>query len=241
MGDRKRLFSAVFVICLFLTGVIFAGYPDDEIKTDVTEKGQREEEKRQERAGESMDMEAPVIALTFDDGPSAGYTQELLDGLMERDVKATFFILGVNIEGHEDLVRRMAREGHLLGSHTQNHVDLTRLPLETAKEQITETTETIHTLTGQESTYIRPPYGAWNEVLEKGVSQIPVAWTVDSLDWSLQNTDAIVSRVLKDAEDGDIILMHDCYETTVEAAFQIIDALQGQGYRFVTVDELIEP
>lgn len=227
-------------ICLFFAGILFGGYPGKEIEADVTEGGKEREQRQQESEGEDTPSEDRVVALTFDDGPSAGYTDVLLDGLKERDVKATFFLLGVNIEGHEELVRRMAREGHLLGSHTQNHVDLTSIPLEAAKKQITDTADCIYTLTGQEVTYIRPPYGAWNETLEKGIFQIPVSWTVDSLDWSLRNTDAIAARVLKDVEEGDIILMHDCYETTVEAAFLIVDELQEQGYRFVTVDELID-
>lgn len=134
----------------------------------------------------------------------------------------------------------MVAEGHLLGTHTQNHVNLPLLPLDEAKEQVTLTADKIETLTGQEVEYVRPPYGEWNETLEKNIRQIPVGWSVDSRDWALQNTDAVTERVMNEVEDGDIILLHDCYDTSVEAAFRIIDELKERGFRLVTVDQLLD-
>lgn len=184
-------------------------------------------------------IETRRIALTFDDGPHPYYTDLLLDGLAERGVKATFFLLGENIEGREDVIRHMSEEGHLIGNHTFYHVDVNSLPLKEACAEIRDTSEAIRAITGQQVEYVRPPYGNWNKELECQVMMIPVFWTLDTLDWKVKNTDRIVREVLADVEENDVILMHDSYRTTVEAALRIVDELQKEGYEFVTADELI--
>ena len=184
-------------------------------------------------------IETRRIALTFDDGPHPYYTDLLLDGLAERGVKATFFLLGENIEGREDVIRRMSEEGHLIGNHTFYHVDINSLSMEEACAEIRDTSEAIRAITGQQVEYVRPPYGNWNKELECQVMMIPVFWTLDTLDWKVKNTDRIVREVLADVEENDVILMHDSYRTTVEAALRIVDELQKKGYEFVTADELI--
>ena len=182
--------------------------------------------------------EVGAVALTFDDGPNARYTEALLDGLKEREVRASFFLVGQCIEGNEDTVRRMAEEGHLIGVHCMEHRDLTREPEEEAVRQLMDTAAMIGAVTGRTPEYIRPPFGKWSSGLQEAVPMETVLWSVDSLDWKLQDTDRIVRRVLKDTEDGDIILMHDEFQTSVEAAMEIIDNLLAKGYTFVTVDEL---
>lgn len=182
--------------------------------------------------------EVGAVALTFDDGPNARYTEALLDGLKEREVRASFFLVGQCIEGNEDTVRRMAEEGHLIGIHCMEHRDLTREPEEEAVRQLMDTAAMIGAVTGRTPEYIRPPFGKWSSGLQEAVPMETVLWSVDSLDWKLQDTDRIVRRVLKDTEDGDIILMHDEFQTSVEAAMEIIDNLLAKGYTFVTVDEL---
>ena len=184
-------------------------------------------------------IETRRIALTFDDGPHPYYTDLLLDGLAERGVKVTFFLLGENIEGREDVIRRMSEEGHLIGNHTFYHVDIKSLSMEEACAEIRDTSEAIRAITGQQVEYVRPPYGNWNKELECQVMMIPVFWTLDTLDWKVKNTDRIVREVLEDVEENDVILMHDSYRTTVEAALRIVDELQKKGYEFVTADELI--
>ena len=179
------------------------------------------------------------VALTFDDGPHPYYTDLLLDGLADRGVKATFFLLGENIEGREDIIRRMHEEGHLIGNHTFYHVDVNSLPLKEACAEIQDTSSAITAITGQQVEYVRPPYGSWNKELECEVLMIPVFWTLDTLDWKVKNADQIVREVLSDVEENDVILMHDSYRTTVDAALRIVDALQEKGYEFVTADELI--
>ena len=186
-----------------------------------------------ERPGEK------VIALTFDDGPHDVCTPRLLDGLRERGVHATFFLMGENIEGNEALVRRMQEEGHLIGNHSYRHIQLTKAGADKVCDAIEQTEEIISGITGTRPQYLRPPYGDWNEELECRMNLTTVFWTVDSLDWQLQDTSKIVKRVLKRAGNSDIILMHDIFPTSVDAALQIVDTLQAQGYTFVTVDELM--
>ncbi len=179
------------------------------------------------------------VALSFDDGPDRECTEELLDGLKNRGVKATFFLMGQNIEGNEDLVLRMKEEGHLVGNHSYSHLQFTKADSQTVQDAVASTSRLIEEITGEEPQYIRPPYGEWNEELDGQIDLTPVFWSVDSLDWKLKDRRQIVKRVLDDVEDGDIILMHDIYPQSVEAALEIVDRLSGAGYTFVTVDELL--
>lgn len=183
----------------------------------------------------------PKVALTFDDGPSPKYTPLLLDGLKERNVQATFFLLGKNVKENQKLVQRMQTEGHLLGNHTYNHVQLNKIPETTARQEILKTNNEIYEATGNYPEYMRPPYGAWKKNMELCVEMLPVFWDIDTLDWKSQNVDAILKAAGEEPEDGSIILMHDEYQTSVEAALLLIDRLKEKGYEFVTVDELIVP
>ena len=198
-----------------------------------------EEEGAESRSGVEPGEDTKKIALTFDDGPHPRYTEELLDGLAERDVKATFFLWGQNIEGREEIIERMAREGHLIGNHTYYHVDITRLSQREACREILDTSEKITAITGQPVEYIRPPFGNWDKELECEVMMLPIFWSVDTLDWTTKNEDQIVQKVVTKIEENDIILMHDSYDSTVKAALRIVDLLQAEGYEFVTADELI--
>lgn len=188
---------------------------------------------------ESAPKPVKAIALTFDDGPHKTYTPMLLDGLKERGVKATFFLMGESISGNEELVSRMQEEGHLIGNHSYRHIQLTKAGEDAVCRAVEQTEGIIEDITGDRPQYLRPPYGDWNENLECRMNLTTVFWTVDSLDWKLKNTDRIVKRVEKQVKEGDIILMHDIFPTSVEAALQLIDRLQAEGYRFVTVDELV--
>lgn len=183
--------------------------------------------------------ESPVLALTFDDGPHPVYTPQLLDGLKKRGIKASFFLMGKNIAGNEAIVQRMYEDGHLIGNHTFDHVRLSKLADSEACSQITRTSNAIYEITGQYPTYVRPPYGEWKEGLDCTVTMLPVFWDIDPLDWNTKNVDQVVQKVTSSAEDGDIILMHDYYDSSVEAALQIVDSLTKQGYNFVTVDRLL--
>ena len=198
-----------------------------------------------EEAGAEAKSEAsseipPKVALTFDDGPSSEYTPLLLDGLRERNVKASFFVIGSNIEkeGGEEIIRRIYEEGHLIGNHTWHHVDLSDLSTEDAWKELEMTDSLIKAITGEETALVRPPFGEFPRSMEEP-DKLYVKWTVDSRDWVTKDTQEIVRKVVTDTEENDIILMHDCYETSVEAALQIIDTLSERGYEFVTVDRLL--
>ena len=117
-------------------------------------------------AGELSDEEHPKIALTFDDGPHAVYTPKLLDGLKKRGIHATFFLIGKNIEGNEELVKRIQEEGHLIGSHTYNHVQLNKLSESKARDEVLKGCNKIYETTGTYSSFVRPPYGAWKKNLD---------------------------------------------------------------------------
>lgn len=184
-------------------------------------------------------IEEKRVALTFDDGPHRIYTAKLLDGLLERSVKATFFVIGENIPGNEELIARMYQEGHLIGNHTYDHVKISDMSAEDACEQVQKTSDLIRAITGEDTEFVRPPFGAWNKELEAPFTMIPVLWDVDPLDWTTKNTALVEERILSEVEDGDIILLHDCYESSVDAALAVVDELQAQGYEFVRVDRLI--
>lgn len=192
-----------------------------------------------ETVNELSDEDHPEIALTFDDGPHEVYTEQLLDGLKERGVQATFFLIGQNIEEKEAVVQRMKEEGHLIGNHTYHHVNLKKISESKAEEEIVMTCNKIYDTVGICTSFVRPPFGEWKQNLDFDITMIPVSWNVDSLDWTTENVDKTVKRVVKDVEEGDIILMHDIFQSSVDAALQIADILKKQGYEFVTVDELL--
>lgn len=189
----------------------------------------------------SSEEPKPMIALTFDDGPDADSTPRLLDGLKERGVQATFFVIGANIEkdGNDALIKRMYEEGHLIGNHTYHHVDLSGLSHEAAHRELEMTDERIREITGEEPYFIRPPFGAFPDDMEEDLDRLYVKWTVDPLDWTTKDTDTVVRRVIEDTGENDIILLHDCYDSSVDAALRIVDILQEKGYEFVTADRII--
>ena len=181
----------------------------------------------------------PMVALTFDDGPHPEYTPLLLDGLRERGVTASFFILGRNVEGNEELLLRMKQEGHLIGNHTYNHTKLDDLTKQEAAEEIEKTSRAVEHVLGEGTEFIRPPFGVWDRELEYEVTMLPILWSVDTRDWTTKNVADTVRKAAGQAKDQDIILFHDCYESSVEAALQTVDLLLERGYEFVTADRII--
>lgn len=189
---------------------------------------------------EGVSEPGPRIALTFDDGPGP-YTERLLDGLKERGVKASFFLIGRSVKEYPEAVKRMEEEGHLIGNHTYNHVKLKGLSPEETRREIQKTDEAVYEITGKHVAYLRPPFGEWEEDLELTYPVLPVMWTVDPLDWTTENVEEIVDRVVTQAGENDMILLHDCYDSSVEAALRIVDRLLAEGFDFVRVDELLIP
>lgn len=187
------------------------------------------------------------VALTFDDGPEATYTAQVLDLLKEYNVKATFFLVGSGMERYPDVVKRIQAEGHAVGNHSYNHPDLRTLTKEGAYDQLWRTGRIFRKLLGYEPAFYRPPYGAVTD------EQIPyfaskgyrtVNWSIDSFDWdTTQNSvQEITERVLRYAHEGAIILMHTGGKdktNTVKSLPIIIKALREQGYTFKTVPDML--
>ena len=193
------------------------------------------------RSQNVSDEVKPVVALTFDDGPNASSTPILLDGLRERKVRATFFLIGENVEKDENekIVKRMYEEGHLIGNHTYTHCNLSKLETGEAKKELEQTDTVIEKITGKQPVFVRAPYGELPVDGEQDLNRIYIGWTVDPLDWMTEDTGAVVKTVVEEINPGDVILLHDCYPSSVQAAIRIVDLLQGKGYEFVTVDHLI--
>ena len=179
------------------------------------------------------------VAITFDDGPNPEYTVELLEGLQKRGVKATFFVLGAEVEKYPDIVKKIDDGGHLIGVHSYEHVNFGQIGDEAAIEQIEKTQEAIHNVTGKYAGYIRPPYGCWKKSLDVEVPLIEVLWDIDPLDWTTKDADTVVQRILKGVTEGSIILLHDASQSSVQAAFSVIDILQQENYEFVIVEDLL--
>lgn len=181
-----------------------------------------------------------LVAFTFDDGPHRGSTDRLLDGLQERGAKGTFFLVGQEIDEGRDLVERMSREGHQIGNHTWSHRRLDELSDDEMLQEIGKTDALLQTVAGPGSYWLRPPYGFLRPGTE-ALIQVPVVkWSVDPRDWESRNAANVVQAVKEAVEPGSVILMHDIYPSSVDAALELMDALAADGYEFVTVETLLE-
>jgi len=189
------------------------------------------------RPDDAMLANMKLVALTFDDGPST-FTPHLLEILKREEVKASFFILGSRAEYYPEILQQIAANGHQISSHTYNHKQLTNLSEEEMHHEIYDTLDLIETITGTRPTSMRPPYGSMNDTVRNDSQTSLVLWSVDSLDWHSKNADAIYNLVMEQTGDGDIVLLHDIYESTIQATEKIIVDLKEEGYIFVTVDEL---
>ncbi len=181
----------------------------------------------------------PLVALTFDDGPRSSTTGPLLDGLALREVPATFFLVGNRIPGNEDLVRRMAAEGHQIGIHTYDHVELKGLSRQDFDLQVGKTRALITQLVGEGNYWLRPPYGLMDRQAGQWCGGPVILWSVDPEDWKDDNIDRIVAAVVEHVSDGDIILLHDLFPSSAQAALRVVDTLLARGCCFVTVEQLM--
>lgn len=198
------------------------------------------ETKTGEKTGETHEeAQEKKIAITFDDGPHPVYTEKLLDGLKERDVTATFFVLGEKAKAHPEIIERMEQEGHIIGNHTYTHIQLRSGNREKFRDELILTNEVISGITEKEVQYVRPPYGTWDKKLEEELSMIPVLWNIDPNDWCTGNAGKVTKRIVDKAKENGIILLHDCYQSSVDAALASIDILRERGFTFVTVEEIL--
>lgn len=179
-----------------------------------------------------------LIALTFDDGPRRSTTTRLLDGLSQRGVQATFFLIGAQVEGNEDVLRRMDEEGHQIGIHTYDHVKLTGLNRTDFGAQVDKTRALLIQTLGHNDFLLRPPYGMLDNSIRQWAGCPIILWSIDPEDWKDQNAAREVAQIVREAKDGSIILLHDIFPASVDAALQAVDLLHAQGFLFCTVDEL---
>jgi len=237
----KKITTATLLICL-MVGLLFLGSGEWNLRESVRMTGAEGKRNIEEESAEESvptGEEIRKIALTFDDGPHHTYTEELLDGLKERGVVATFFVTGEHAVLHPDVIRRMHEEGHLIGNHTYSHIQLQSNNRAEFKEELIATSEVLEEMIQEEVVYVRPPYGTWDKSFEKELNMIPVLWNVDPLDWCSTDVAEIVKKIVEDTGENDIILMHDYFETSVEAALKVVDILLDKGYTFVTVEEIL--
>ena len=181
-----------------------------------------------------------VVALTFDDGPNPATTNQALDTLSKYGIKATFFVLGKNVSGNEEILKRMKSDGHVIGNHSWSHPVLSKLSLDEAKKQITDTEDALTKVLGSSSKLMRPPYGAITDDIRNSLDLSFIMWDVDSLDWKSKNEASILTEIQREVKNGSIILMHDIHAETVNALPKVIDYLKGQGYDFVTIPDLLD-
>ena len=178
------------------------------------------------------------IALTFDDGPGK-HTRQLLDGLRERGVKASFFLMGSKVERRPELVKTMHDDGHLIGCHTWSHISFFEHTDAEIKDEIDRTNTLIESITGERPKFLRPPYGYYTGAILNKIDSIAILWSASPRDWVHIDEEYIYNWFLEHARDGDIVLLHDTKDATVPAVLRAIDALTEQGFEFVRVDELL--
>lgn len=213
--------------------------------SDDAQQGSSEDKPEENTTSESdkynnnnIDPSKPMVALTFDDGPGGENTIRILDALKAHNGHATFFVVGYNIDGHEDILKRAVEEGSEIGNHTASHEKLTSLDAEGINSQIQSVESRVKEITGQERVIIRPPYGAADENVMSLLSSPVILWSIDTEDWKTRDANSTIANVQANVYDGAIILMHDIYSQTADAAVSIIEWLDSQGYQMVTVSEL---
>lgn len=180
-----------------------------------------------------------LVALTFDDGPSGRFTRKLLDGLEERGARATFLLCGYRMEQYPDLTQRIFQEGHEIGLHGYSHKPMQDMCRRDTAQEIKKTMELLPE--DCEISFIRPPGGLCSECIQTVAEEFGLSilhWSLDPKDWAIHDPRAVADTVIRRARDGDVILLHDMSDSSVEAALAIVDGLQERGFRFVTASEL---
>lgn len=213
------------------------------IDVKIPEKDNSKEEEQYSEDNVTLDPNGKYVALTFDDGPRPDVTPRILDTLKKHDAKATFFMLGSQVEYYPSLANKVEEAGHDIGNHTMNHQDLSILDSNKIKEEAQKSSRIIEKATGQKPTLLRPPYGAWNDSVKRVTKEMGVPmvmWSVDSLDWKSRNAAAVNEEVMSNVAPGSIVLLHDIHPSTADALPQLLSSLEEQGYQMVTVSQLLE-
>lgn len=191
----------------------------------------------------SVHVDGPYIALTFDDGPHATLTPKLLDLLAAHQMRATFFVVGQNATDHPDILRRAIRDGHEIANHCWSHPNLAKISDEAARRELQKTDDAIFAAIGKHPTLMRPPYGSITARQKRWIHDDfgyrIIIWDVDPLDWKRPGPSVVCSRILKETRPGSIVLAHDIHSPTIEAMSATFDQLDRKGFKSVTVSELL--
>ena len=191
----------------------------------------------------SVHVDGPFIALTFDDGPNATLTPKLLDLLAARHLKATFFVVGQNAADHPDILKRAVREGHEIANHSWSHPNLGKMSDDAVRRELQKTDDAIAAAIGKRPTLMRPPYGSLTARQKKWIHEEfgyrIIIWDVDPLDWKRPGPSVVTARILKETKAGSIVLAHDIHPPTIEAMPRTFDQLIEKGFKSVTVTELL--
>ena len=188
-----------------------------------------------------VDPTRPMVALTFDDGPHAVYTDQILDTLEEHGAVATFFEVAANLHKAPDAVRRAADLGCEIGSHSYRHANLGKMDQAAQQADQAAADALFQEVLGTTPSLLRPPYGSMNKTLKTTSGRSIVTWSIDPEDWRCRDADTVVSRIQAEKSlDGQVILLHSIYDSTVEATETLVPWLLEQGYQLVTVSELIQ-
>ncbi|WP_107924369.1 polysaccharide deacetylase family protein [Lysinibacillus parviboronicapiens] len=235
----KRFYLFLIPLCILVISIFYAS------ESSSADKGR----KYYEEAGQivwEVKTQKKIIALTFDDGPHKKYTPEILDLLAKYDAKATFFVVGQNAEKNPEVVLRMYEEGHEIANHTYTHPLKTNVP--NLIKEIKQTHDTIYSISGYSPILFRPVEGQYTDamidaIVKEGYKVVMWSWHLDTLDWKSPGVNQIVDTVLEGVKEGNVVLFHDGggnREQTVKPMKKILPALEKQGYKFVTIPELLE-
>ena len=215
-----------------------AGLRVDGIKASITAKGAGAPA---ETASSTVDPSKPMIALTFDDGPRASVTNRILDSLSQYGGRATFFMVGTNVPHNGDVIRRMVAQGCEVANHTNDHKYISKLSSDGIVSQVSAVNQKVAAVCGVSPVVMRPPGGyvdAHSLSVLGSMGMPAIMWSIDTRDWQHRNAQRTINNVLSQVKDGDIILMHDIYDATADAAVVLIPELTARGYQLVTVSEL---
>ncbi len=212
----------------------------NEVKDCFTFKISQTEEKNEYvvENGYDRDKNKKAVALTFDDGPNGEKTNKIVDILEQNKAHATFFMVGNRMEYGKETILNVLNKGNEIGSHSYNHKNMKRMKIADIVSGEEKTKEIFYTITGKELIYTRPPYGNVNQKIKENLDTIFINWNLDTEDWLHRNKDHIVNYVMENVSDGDIILMHDLYDSTVEAVEELLPKLYAEGYQVVSISEL---
>ena len=249
LDRRIRLPPALMCVLRLLVFCCLLWLPSRDVPAEEraaaqpTEKNKPNTEAQPRITFDSVHVDGPYIAMTFDDGPQAKLTPKLLDLLAAHHIKATFFVIGENVAQHPDIVARAAREGHEIGNHSWSHPKFGKMSDQSVRRELQRTDDAIKSATGTRPTLMRPPYGSLTARQKRWIHDEfgyeIILWDVDPFDWKRPGPAVVRNRIVKETRPGSIVLSHDIHPGTIDAMPATLDQLEAKGFKFVTVSELI--